>query len=79
MARSESKFQVIHTLSEADKGWDGARGRVSRELIAAIAGPCGEDAVTFIAVCGPPAFNRQIAEYTSDVGFPATSQHIFQG
>lgn len=79
MSAKDRRLQIKYILSDAEKSWDGGRGRVTRDLIAALADPCAKDNVNFMGVCGPPAFNRQIVEFIKNVGFPATSQHIFQG
>lgn len=79
LCQRDTRFQMQYILSEANEDWDGERGRVSRDLITTLTDPCSRDTVTFIGVCGPPTFNRQIVELLKDVGFPAVNQHIFQG
>lgn len=76
IAQAESRVQIKYILSDADISWEGERGRVTRDQIVALQ---SKDHVTYIGVCGPPAFNRSVVEFLKAVGFPATSQHIFQG
>lgn len=79
MTQSESRLRVVHHLSDADASWDGERGRITRDQIVALTDPHSRDHVTFIGVCGPPAFNRLIVELLKAVDFPAAGQHVFQG
>lgn len=79
IAEKETRLHVKYILSDAEDSWDGDRGRITRDQIVAITDPHSKDHATFIGVCGPPAFNRQIVEFLKAVGFPTASQHIFQG
>lgn len=79
ISESETRFQIKYILSDGDADWEGDRGRITRDQIVALTDAQSKDHATFIGVCGPPAFNRQIVEFLKAVGFPAASQHVFQG
>lgn len=79
ICQRDKRFQLQNILSDADDSWEGGRGRVSRDLITAVANPFTKEHATFIGVCGPPTFNRQVVEFFKEVDFPANSLHIFQG
>lgn len=72
-------MSIKYVLTDADSSWDGERGRITRDQIVALTEPQSKDHVSFIGVCGPPAFNRQVVEYLTATDFPANAQHIFQG
>lgn len=81
IAEKHSQFQFKCILSDVEKtaNWDGLRGRVTRDQIISLADANSKGHVTFIGVCGPPQFNRQIVEWLKETGFPDADRHIFQG
>lgn len=48
---------VEHVLSDPDTGWTGHAGRISPQLLKE-ALPAANKPDTFVAVCGPVAFNN---------------------
>ncbi len=53
-------LEIVHTLTrEQAAGWQGRTGRVDDALLAAVAWPPGERALTF--VCGPTGFVEAVA------------------
>jgi ferredoxin-NADP reductase len=53
LRRRLREFRLILVLSQPDAGWNGPRGRVSRDLIATRVDDLGSSTVF---LCGPPAF-----------------------
>jgi ferredoxin-NADP reductase len=53
LRRRLREFRLILVLSQPDAGWNGPRGRVSRDLIATHVDDLGSST---IFLCGPPAF-----------------------
>ncbi len=50
------KFNLLHTISHKEEGWNGAIGHVSEEMITSTLPAPGND--TIILTCGSPAMCR---------------------
>jgi len=59
-------FRLVLVLSRPDPGWPGARGHITRELIAANAPKLD---MTDVFLCGPPAFSEAALEILSSLGW----------
>ena len=59
LRRRLPEFHMVLVLSQPDAGWNGARGRVSRDLIATRVGDLRSSTVF---LCGPPAFMENMQE-----------------
>jgi ferredoxin-NADP reductase len=61
--------EVVHTLTRAQPpGWAGYSRRVDSALLAEVAWPADEDALTY--VCGPTSFVEKVAMGLVELGYP---------
>jgi len=73
---ADSQLSVVHVLSQADDDWDGARGRVDRELILRRLGAGISEKAFYL--CGPPAMARDVIPVLHELDVPAGNIHTEQ-
>lgn len=65
-----------HILSSPSDTWDGGRGLISKEQILELV---DTNRVTFIAICGPIAFNNSCSQLLREIDLDPDKIHFFQG
>ncbi|XP_066994666.2 cytochrome b5 reductase 4 [Anabrus simplex] len=83
LAAEDSRFSVLHVLSDAVADWEGQRGRIDLSLLQNFLPSTVPDAASppscFICVCGPTAFTELTEKLLQELGYVASHYHCFQG
>lgn len=64
---NEDRGNVIYTLTQAEEGWNGLRGRINDELVLK---HCPRDAETMVLICGPGALEKSVHKALNDQEWP---------
>lgn len=76
---SPHRVTVRHILSSATEDWTGERGLISKEQLLELTDTDQPKHATFIAVCGPIAFNNLCSQILREINFNPDNIHFFQG
>uniref|UniRef100_A0A0K8U8V0 Cytochrome b5 reductase 4 n=1 Tax=Bactrocera latifrons TaxID=174628 RepID=A0A0K8U8V0_BACLA len=79
LQKTDERFQLVNVLSAADAEWTGLRGRICNELLAPLITKNTTEYASFVAVCGPSAFNQAAQDILQELKFNLENLHIFQG
>ncbi|KAK6196839.1 hypothetical protein LQW54_011154 [Pestalotiopsis sp. IQ-011] len=67
---NEHKCRLLYSLSKPEPTWTGLRGRMTKELFEAEAGPPGSaDGDQLVLVCGPEALESSVRSTFADMGW----------
>lgn len=66
------KLRVVHVVNHPGDDWHGARGFITRDLVAQ---ECGELAAKSFYVCGPVVMMNKVRGFLRDLGVPRRSIH----
>lgn len=66
MSGSEEKCRLVYTLTQAEEGWEGRRGRIAGPLLEEYA-PVGEHSL--VLLCGPEALEESAHRALNEIGW----------
>lgn len=77
----EEEFAVHHALSREDdpSAWEGARGRISKEMLEGFVGGDKEPGKSLACICGPIPFIKDAERILKEMDYGEEEIKIFQG
>uniref|UniRef100_A0A131XHK8 Cytochrome b5 reductase 4 n=1 Tax=Hyalomma excavatum TaxID=257692 RepID=A0A131XHK8_9ACAR len=80
LQEQHNRLHVEHILSEPDDSWEGARGRVRRELLEPLLpADIRQSDSLLVCICGPLPFTKAALKCLEDLQCPSKSVHAFLG